>query len=270
MNALVPYGLLNSTPWRMMSEQDYLTEILRREQVSTGLSSPALFAPGTIRPVIEEWAGRYLLDITASGSYAKGTANRSDTDLDLFISLSPDTPDTLANVHKTLVNALTASGYKPRLQNVSLGISIMGYSVDLVPAKRQNWLYNDHSLYKRRSDTWTKTDVSQHIEKVRNSGRQAEIRLIKLWRTQKGLEFPSLYVELAVIKALELKFLTPLADNMRAIFTYLRDNILTARFVDPANTNNIISDDLTIAEKQAIKSAAAASLGAPYWRDIIV
>jgi hypothetical protein len=32
----------------MLSEQDYLTEILAREQVSTGLSSPALFAPGTI------------------------------------------------------------------------------------------------------------------------------------------------------------------------------------------------------------------------------
>lgn len=270
MNALQPYSLLNPTPWRMLSEQDYLTEILAREQVSTGLSSPALFAPGTIRPVIEKWAGRYLLDITPSGSYAKGTANRSDTDLDLFISLSPDTPDTLANVHKSLVNALTASGYKPRLQNVSLGITIMGYSVDLVPAKRQNWLFNDHSLYKRRGDTWTKTDVSQHIEKVKNSGHQAEIRLVKLWRTQKGLEFPSLYVDLAVIKALELKFWSPLADSMRTIFAYLSENILTARFVDPANTNNIVSDDLTVAEKQAIKAAAKTALVAAYWRDIVV
>jgi hypothetical protein len=169
-----------------------------------------------------------------------------------------------------LVAALKTAGYQPRLQNVSVGITVHGYSVDLVPGKRQNWLYNDHSLYKRRGDTWTKTDVGQHIEKVKNSGRQAEIRLIKLWRTQKGLEFPSFYLELAVIKALESKYFTSLADNMRSTFTFLHDNLLTARLVDPVNTNNIISDDLTVAEKQAIRSAAIAALGAPYWRDIVV
>jgi len=269
MNAL--YGnLLNPSPWRMISEHDYLTEVLAREIVATGLGSPALLVPGKIEPVLRQWANRFLVDVSPSGSYAKGTANRSGTDLDLFISLSPDTTETLSDIHKTLVSSLKAAGYQPRQQNVSIGISVFGHSVDLVPGKRQNWLYNDHSLYKRRGDTWTKTDVSQHIEKVRNSGRQAEIRLIKLWRTQKGLEFPSFYLELAVIKALELQFLTPLADNLRTIFAYLRDNILTARFVDPANTNNIISDDLTFAEKQAIRSAAIAAVAAPYWRDILV
>jgi Nucleotidyltransferase domain len=267
MNALELHGLINR---RMMSEQDYLNAILARELVGTGLASPALFVPGAIRPVIEKWAGRYLLDITASGSYAKGTANRSGTDLDLFISLSPDIAENLAEVHKTLAAALKAVGYQPRLQNVSIGINVSGYSVDLVPGKRQNWLFNDHSLYKRRGDTWTKTDISQHITKVKGSGRQAEIRLIKLWRTQKGLEFPSFYLELAVIRALESQFMTPLADNMRTVFAYFSDNILTARFVDPANTNNIISDDLTVAEKQAIRAAAAAALAAPYWRDIVV
>jgi hypothetical protein len=105
---------------------------------------------------------------------------------------------------------------------------------------------------------------------VKASGRQAEIRLTKLWRTQKGLEFPSFYLELAVIKALENAWLSPLADNMRTIFAYLRDNLATARFIDPSNTNNTISDDLTVVEKQAIKKAATAALAAPYWRDIVV
>jgi tRNA nucleotidyltransferase (CCA-adding enzyme) len=67
------------------------------------LSSPALLAPGTIRPVLQQWANQFLLYVTPSGSYAKGTANRSGTDLDLFISLSPETPETLADIHKTLV-----------------------------------------------------------------------------------------------------------------------------------------------------------------------
>ena len=270
MNALELHGLVNPQGWRMMSEQDYLNAVLARELVGTGLSSPALFVPGVINPVIEKWAGRYLLDVMASGSYAKGTANRSDTDLDLFISLSPDTPDTLFNIQKTLIEALKAAGYQTRLQNVSIGTSVLGHSVDLVPGKRQNWFFNDHSLYKRRGDTWTKTDVSKHIETIKGSYRQSEIRLIKLWRTQKRFEFPSLYIELAVIKALERQFVTPLADNVRTIFAYLRDNILTARFIDPANTNNVISDDLTVAEKRAIRGAAVAALAAPYWRQIVV
>jgi hypothetical protein len=90
MNALAAYGLLNQQGWRMMSEQDYLNAILARELVSAGLASPALFVPGTIKPVIDKWAGLYLIEMSPSGSYAKGTANRSGTDLDLFISLSPD------------------------------------------------------------------------------------------------------------------------------------------------------------------------------------
>ena len=140
MNALDLYGLANPQGWRMMSEQDYLNSILARELVGTGLASPALLVPGTMEPVLRQWAGRFLLDVSPSGSYAKGTANRSGTDLDLFISLSPDTPESLADVHKTLVVALKAAGYQPRLQNVSIGIIVFGHSVDLVPGKRQNWL----------------------------------------------------------------------------------------------------------------------------------
>jgi hypothetical protein len=264
------YSLLNQPSWRMVPEQVYLNDILAREFVPSGVGSPALFVPGAIRPVIEKWAGGYMIDMSASGSYAKGTANRSGTDLDLFISLRPDTAESLSAIHNTLVVALTRAGYQPRRQNVSVGITVYGYSVDLVPGKRQNWFCNDHSLYKRRGDSWTKTDISQHITKVKASGRQAEIRLTKLWRTQKGLEFPSFYLELAVIKALEGKVYTSLADNMRTVFTYLRDNITTARFIDPANTNNIISDDLNATEKKAIGGAAHAALVAPYWRDIVV
>ena len=41
MNALETYGLLNFQGWRMVSEQDYLSDILGRELVPSGLSSPA-------------------------------------------------------------------------------------------------------------------------------------------------------------------------------------------------------------------------------------
>jgi hypothetical protein len=252
-----------------MPENDYLRQILARESVDTGIFSPVLRCQATLDPILKAWGTRFLLSVSPSGSFAKGTANRSGTDLDLFLSLSQETPETLSDIHKLLVKALTDAGYKPRPQNVSIGVRVGNYDVDLVPGKRQNFLTLDHSLYKRRGDTWTKTDVTQHIAKVVASGRQSEIRLVKLWRRQKGLEFPSFYLELVVIEALKAAWLSTLADNFRTVMTYLRDSFTSARFMDPANTNNIISDDLTIAEKQVIKTSAGAALAGPYWGDIV-
>jgi hypothetical protein len=42
------------------------------------------------------------------------------------------------------------------------------------------------------------------------------------------------------------------------------------RVVDPANTNNIISDDLTAAEKGKVKAAAEEALKATDWSQIVI
>jgi hypothetical protein len=135
-----------------------------------------------------------------SGSFAKGTANHSGTDIDLFISLKSDTTSTLKEIYSSLFNKVNAKGYAPKQQNVSINIRVGNYDVDLVPAKHQGGNSEDHSLYRRRADTWTQTNVVKHIAAVRNTGRISESRILKLWRTQKQLDFPSFYLELAVIE----------------------------------------------------------------------
>src|SRR5438445_278154 len=57
-------------------------------------------------------------------------------------------------------------GYAPTRQNVSINVRVNSYSVDLVPGKRQNSYGDDHSLYRRKADTWTKTNVVTHINHV--------------------------------------------------------------------------------------------------------
>ncbi|WP_222029985.1 nucleotidyltransferase domain-containing protein [Rhizobium leguminosarum] len=180
----------------------YLQAILSREAVDTGPNSPVRGVQGILAPLLAEWANVYLISVSPSGSFAKGTANHSGTDIDLFISLSENTVETLQQIYETLFTRLAQAGYTPKRQNVSINIRVNGYDVDLVPAKRQNALSNDHSLYRRKANTWTKTNVQTHITTVWAGGRQQESRLIKLWRDQKGLDSPSFYVELAVIEAL--------------------------------------------------------------------
>ncbi|WP_066542595.1 hypothetical protein [Sphingomonas sp. CCH18-B1] len=93
------------------------------------------------------------------------------------------------------------------------------------------------------------------------AGHQRESRLLKLWRNQKRLEFPSFYLELTVIAALSGRTSPDLAENVVTVLEYLRDKFTAARVIDPANGNNVISDDLTGTEKQAVRRLAEAALG---------
>ncbi len=251
-----------------MAADEYLQNILTREFVDTGIFSPVRGVQTTLQPIIQQWAGNVLLGISPSGSFAKGTANKSGTDIDLFISLSETTNETLKAIYDSLFNRVTA--YNPKRQNVSINVKVNGFDVDLVPAKRQNTFSTDHSLYRRRADTWTKTNVSTHITTVQQSWRTNEIRIIKLWRNQKGLDFPSFYLELTVINALSGQVFGSVSSNVLQVFRYLRDSFTNARVVDPANTNNIISDDLTGAEKAKIKAAAEQALAASNWNQIVL
>jgi hypothetical protein len=153
---------------------------------------------------------------------------------------------------------------------VSIGIRVNGHDVDMVPAKRQDNYSNDHSLYRRRADTWTKTNVASHINLVSASRRTQEIRILKLWRNQKGIDFPSFYLELSVIAALSGKRSGDFSANVWTTLIYLRDRFANARVVDPANTNNVISDDLTISGKASVAAAASKALNATNWKEIVI
>jgi len=252
-----------------MSADDYLLGILAREQVDTSFTSPVWAAKQTLMPLLSQWGGPYLQQVHPSGSFAKGTANRSGTDIDLFISLSPNTPDSLKQIYETLFVAVSRAGYVAQRQNVSIGLRIKGVDVDMVPGKQQNILSLDHSLYRRKADSWTKTNVQTHIIHVRASGRQRETRVAKLWCNQLGLDFPSFYLELAVIEALRMNLGMGISNRVWSVFQYLASGFSAARFVDPANTNNVISDDLTASEKGVIKAAAARTLQAKTWREVV-
>jgi hypothetical protein len=250
----------------LMNADQYLMTILRRETVDTSVAQAVL---NTLRPIIVPWGNQYLAGIAPSGAFAKGTAIKSGTDIDLFISLKPETRETLKEIYHSLYQRMQAAGLSPNVQNVSINVRVGSHSVDLVPGKRQNNLGTDHSLYRRRKDTWTQTNVLKHIQHVRNANRLHETRIIKLWRNQKGLDFPSFYLEMAVIAALSGARPGNLSGNVLKVLEYLRDTFVNARFVDPANTNNIISDDLDMTERAAIQRAAMAALGRT-WGDLVV
>lgn len=131
---------------------------------------------------IHLWANGHQYTPKLSGSHAKGTAITGTTDIDIFISLDPSVKDynTLENVYVTLRNRFSLAGYSVREQNVSIGIDHAGLKIDLVAGVKHHILGLDHSLWKRKTSTRTKTNIDSHINLIKNSGRVEDIKAVKI------------------------------------------------------------------------------------------
>ena len=252
----------------MMPDQ-YVETILAKYAVPRGPTSLAEQLGATVAGPLSTWAGQKLNGLWYSGSYAKETGVRGISDVDVFISLKSDTKETLKELYETLVSLAQRNGWSPRRQNVSVGVTVNGTRGDLVPGKVQAGDQNYHSLYLRKRDSWTQTNIVLHVDTVRNSDRLKEIRVAKIWRMLHGFDFPSLYLELFAIDALSGRSRLTLAENVLHVLRTVGSSLSSTRIVDPANTNNILSNDLTQAEKQRIAAQATLSAREQSWLRII-
>jgi hypothetical protein len=252
-----------------MTPDEYVRSIISQHSLPLTPDLGMATAKFAIEPIIKEWAAQYLVAFDYSGSIAKGTGVKGTTDVDFFISLHPTTPQPLGEIYENLCKFLVSKGYVVRKQNVSVGTTVNGLSVDLVPGKKQSAYSSDHSLYRRKANTWTQTNVATHIRTVSQSQRLDEIRAIKIWRKLHNLDFPSFYLEMTVINALSGKWTGQPSANVWEVFTYLSKSFVNAVVIDPANSNNRLSDDLTTSEKTLVANAASNALKAANWNQII-
>ena len=195
-----------------------------------------------LRPLLRGWSyHKYLESVTLAGSHAKGT-DLKDSDFDIFLRLSPDTPGTLSAMQASLANQVLGN-----IRNVSVRILLEGRFIDLVPAR-------GNTLWQARFDTWLKTDIPLQIRYVRDSGLIDEILALKIWRRRHALRFPSFLMELAVIHALKPN--RPIEEQFTSLLRFLATDFPTTRLLDPANSNNVVSDLLTEVEKLHISRKA--------------
>ncbi len=252
-----------------MTPDQYVESVLAKYAVPSGPGSPAERLGAAVAGPLRSWAGQQLSALQFSGSYAKGTGVRGVSDVDVLISLKADTTGTLKDIYEKLVTLAQTARWSPRPQNVSVGVTVAGTCGDLVPGRIQAGYQNYHSLYLRKRDSWTQTNVALHVDTVRNSGRVREIRALKIWRALRGLDFPSLFLELFTIQSLSGRSYSALADNVLQALATIGSALPSTRIQDPANSNNIISEDLTVAEKANIARLARQSALAPTWEGII-
>jgi hypothetical protein len=246
---------------------DYIESVLERHTYWPG--PMVSFATNHVVARVKAWAGWNLNRVSFTGSVPKMTAIAGTTDVDIFVSMKCETPGTLRDLYESLYARATAEAWNPRRQNVSIRVTYLGVEIDLVPGRLQEGYTYYHSVWKRKQATWQQTAPELHVDKVKDSGRTKEIRATKVWRKNHNLDFPSFYLELTVMKALARRSFSELASNFLRVLEYISTQLTTDSIEDPSNTNNIVSDDLTLAEKRIVATQAKASREVPGWENTL-
>jgi hypothetical protein len=259
---------LQNTNFTVPTVDQYAASIVEKYRVAADTGSPAHRAADEIIPLLQQWGKQYLLGITLSGAYAKNTAITLSSHVDVLIALQPVPNMDMKKVFWSLFEFLSDRDLRPHTRNVSMQVECKGLAVDLIPACRDGGS-SGNLLFNKKADYEVQTDIAQHIQLIANSGRQQEICALKIWRERKSLDFPSLYLEMTVLRALEDERFGQLADNVLAVLRYLGSRFEQATVCDPANRKNILSDDLSGSAKQAIAKAAREGLYDENWKKII-
>lgn len=252
----------------MATTEQYAASIVEKYHIAADPGSAPHRAVDDLVPLLKQWAKQYLLGITLTGAYAKNTAITLTSHADVLISLSPVSGKEMRDVYWSLFEFLTEQNLKPDTRNVSIHLPIHGLWVDLIPAYRDHGIYGN-ILFNKKTGATVHTDVPKHIHLVANSGRQQEISALKIWRERNRLDFPSLYLELTVLHALEGERFGQLAENVLTVFRYLSHHFERAAVADPANSKNIVSNDISDEAKDDIAATARGALYDENWKKII-
>ncbi len=254
----------------LRSPNQYIVDIIaQRKAPSIGIYD---YRVKPITALIREWGGAALVDIFPSGSSAKGTALKGNSDLDIFISMSSQTNASVKEIYNSLYKALSKK-FVVRKQNVSMRIVYYGLQIDIVPGKKIFGQPHFHYLYpnRRPEQERIQTNINAHVNTVVNSGRINEIIALKIWRQLNKLDFPSMYLELFTISALNGKWSgkSYLAGNFIHTLQEIADHLHSKGLVDPANSSNRISGSLYQYQLTEIRNAASRAVNKTYLSQII-
>lgn len=254
----------------MITTDQYAASMVEKYRVVPDSNSTAHRAANVI-PVLKQWGKQHLLGISLSGAYAKNTAITLSSDVDVLVSLSPVAGMEMKTIFWNLFKYLSDQDLHPHTRDVSIRLRSGEFNVDVIPACREgdgsgNVLLN---LFNKRTGQAVQTDIARHIHLVANSGRQQEICAFKIWRERMSLDFPSLYLESTVLHALSSERFGQLADNFLGVLRYLSHRFEQAVVADPANADNVLSNDLSAGDKKAIATAARDALYEENWKKML-
>ena len=203
-----------------------------------------------------------------AGSFGKRTMIREAFDLDLVVYFPPTERFTVKAFYEAIEKRLHDNKYVTTRHNVAIRLPYQGgFYVDIVPGRAVSNDYRYAKLYSSDSDSIKQTSIKVHIDLAR--GNQDVIKILKVWRLRHGISIRSFVLELATTQALLANRQPALTDRVWKVLVYLRDSFAQARLVDPANSTNLVSQEVPATTKQMIQAAARSSCSKSNWNEIV-
>jgi hypothetical protein len=256
-----------------MTDKQYLQKVLELQKLEQ--DSDELTAVQDHRADVEKLLRDHFEKssptIKYGGSIAKGTLVKESYDLDVICYFENDDTDageTLKDIYYNVKEALQddylidEKASALRLKNNDPDELGQDFHIDVVPGRYIDDTKGDTFLYQVSGEkSRLKTNLDVHIEHVKNSEVIDAIRLFKLWRKRNGVQVKNFALELSVIELLKEKKDSPLADQLKHVWTEFRDNIDALTIKDPANPEgNDLSELLSDAVRSSLTYTASSTL----------
>lgn len=201
-----------------------------------------------------------------TGSIVKGTSIHG-SDVDIQLCFKKDF-GSIASVYDTIsdyiFDELKIKEIKEiREQKHSIGIGIQLENevkrIDIIPTRLIENGKNDVQLFVNKiglfeKPTYKKTNHEKQMLSLKlNYREQRIVRLLKIWKVENNLKIKSIFLEWLAKKSFDSKPITnKIEKDLTNVIYFIARNIEFIRIVDTANSNNIISNTLTLEEKSSI------------------
>jgi hypothetical protein len=236
----------------------YLEEVLESQHVAPEIEAMVRARRAEIEQILRPAPAR----IYYGGSFAKHTAIAAAFDLDIVAYFSTGRPKEL---YESVEARLRAARQFVTRHNVALRLqSTNGWHVDVVPGRVHDETFEYADLWASARAATRQTSLKRHIELARSADREV-VRLLKLWRARHGIPVGSFVLELAAARALRGVEALGLEARFRRVLDLLT-RMEEIRLVDPANSANVVTDDLDWACKRTLAEQALRALDSPWER----
>jgi len=246
----------------------YLENIIRNNTPPIFQSQQVNIIYNNICHIFKQNFGNKIFEFIKSGSRAKGTAIIGSSDIDLVVVFKADSFYSIEEMYDATEAFLKQYG-PVRRQNVSFGIKIGDWEVDITPAKKQKNFTTTLSIRNNKKNSYIETNVKQHIKYVQDSGCKNEIKVMKIWNRQNQLEIESFLIEIAVIQALRRKILYSFQKRIEIVLDFFASDLLQQQIIDPAKPSNILNADIDGLQKLKIIVATYVPRTSKTWDDFI-